>query len=199
MFSRTTTMSTSVGAFAADRAFDTGEKVDRTEVDVLVEIEPQAQQDPLLQHARRAPCGSPTAPSRMASRLAELPDRRVGQDLAGPQVVLAADVDVRELDRRSPPRPPTAARTCRLSAITSGPTPSPATTPILIKAPSATSPFRIEGARPPCHFLSSLSGTSLYTDDSRQYIHSRRVRSCQVFDRPRGLRGLAGVAAIGHG
>ena len=41
-----------VGPLAADRALDAREEVDRTEVDVLVEVEPQPQQDSLLQHAR---------------------------------------------------------------------------------------------------------------------------------------------------
>ena len=82
--------------------------------------------------------GWPTAPSRMASQPRSSLDRRVGQDLAGlagsarrpgrtgSSSILEAVAAGRR--RRGPPGP---------RAITSGPTPSPAITPILIKAASA--------------------------------------------------------------
>ena len=44
-----------LGPLAADRALDAREELDRAEVDVLVKIEPQPEQDPLLEHARGHP------------------------------------------------------------------------------------------------------------------------------------------------
>ena len=81
--------------------------------------------------------GWPTAPSRMASHRARRSDLVLGKDFAGAQEPLAPQVETHQLvletfepadDRRGPPAP---------RPSTSGPTPSPAITPIWIKTPSA--------------------------------------------------------------
>ncbi len=81
-----------VGPLAADRALDPREQADGAEVDVLVEVEPEAQQDPFLQDARGHP-GMADGTQQDGVDVAQLADRPVGQDLAGPQITLAADVD----------------------------------------------------------------------------------------------------------
>src|SRR5262249_26484177 len=78
--------------FASNRALDAGKQPDRPEVDVLLKIEPEAEQDAFLQHAGGHP--------RMADgtqedgvHVPQLTDRALGHDLARLQITLAADVD----------------------------------------------------------------------------------------------------------
>ena len=129
-------MSMSSGPLPLIGRLDAGVEPDRPEVDVLVEVEPEPEQDPLLEHARRH-AGMADGPEEDGVAAAQVVDVGVGQDLAGLQVALAAEVEGHELvvetlepgdRRRAPPGP---------RAITSGPTPSPAMTPILIKTASA--------------------------------------------------------------
>ncbi len=74
----------------ADRAAHAGPQLGRPQVDVEVELEPQPQQQPALQHARRHLRGADRA-EQDGVGLAQLGEHGVGQHLAGPQVVLAAE------------------------------------------------------------------------------------------------------------
>ncbi len=67
----------------------------------------------------------------MASNLPSSSQRAGGQDLAGAQVAVAAEVEVREFDSSMPSSLATALRTLTPSAATSGPVPSPPITATL--------------------------------------------------------------------
>ena len=93
MFSRTTTKSMSAGPLSRQRRFDAGKQFHRPQIDVLIELEPQFQQQALFQHARRH--------VRMADRaqkdgveLSQLVDGAGGQRFAGSQIALAAEIEM---------------------------------------------------------------------------------------------------------
>ena len=67
---------------------------ERALVDVQVELEAHLQQQAALDHARAAPPGVPTAPSRMASKPRSSSSISSRQDLAVAQVAGAAEVEV---------------------------------------------------------------------------------------------------------
>ena len=83
-----------LGSLAPDRRLDARVELDRPEVDVLLEVEPQPQQQALLQHAGRdAGIADGAEDDRVAA--AQLGQGRVGQDLAGPEIAFAAEVERR--------------------------------------------------------------------------------------------------------
>ena len=124
-----------------------GIKLNRPEVDVLVEVEPEAEQDSLFEDSGRH-VGMADGAEQDGVAAAQPLDLGVGQDLAGPQVALAPQVERRRSRKSKPSIRATAESTSRPSAVTSGPTPSPATTPSLIKTPSAARTWGRNPLRP---------------------------------------------------
>ena len=147
MFSRTTTRSMSAGPFPLIGVSTPGIEPDRAEVDVLVELEAEPQQDPLLEHAR-GDVGMADRAQVEGVAAAELGQDRVGQDLAGLQVALAPQVEGDECHSGNRRGPAAAASTARPSRTTSGPTPSPAITPIVAKVASAVASLSTGKSRP---------------------------------------------------
>ena len=92
MFSRTTTMSMSSGPLFRIGVSTPGIEADGTKVDVLVEVEPEPEQDPLLEDSRRD-VGMAHGAQQDGVAGAEPADRRLGQDLAGRQIPLAPQVE----------------------------------------------------------------------------------------------------------
>ena len=87
-----------VGPFALDRAIDTWVKLNRSEVDVLLEIEAQAQEDSFFQNARRD-VGMADCTEQDGITAMEPFDFGGGQNLPRLQVALPPEVEVRRLER----------------------------------------------------------------------------------------------------
>ena len=124
-----------VGPLARIGRLDAREEPDGAEVDVLVEIEPEPEQDPLLEHARAARRDGRRRRGRWRRTSRSSSSDRVGQDLAG----LAGSARRRgRTGLSSYSKPVRAGDVARgpagPRATTSGPTPSPAITPIVGKA-----------------------------------------------------------------
>ena len=82
-----------LGFFALQRAEPFVEQLDRAKVDVLLELEAQAQQDALLEDAR-LDVGMPDRPEQDGRELPQVIRRTVGQRLVGAHVAFAAEVEL---------------------------------------------------------------------------------------------------------
>ena len=106
VFSRTTTKSMSFGPLAGQRRLDAGEQLHRPQVDVLVEAEPQLQQQALFEDAGRH-VGMADRAEQDRGEGAQFVEHGRGQNFAGPQVAVAAEIEILglELDafQRRPP------------------------------------------------------------------------------------------------
>ena len=91
-------------ALVLERAVDARVELHRPQVDVLVELEAQPQQDALLEDARRD-VRVPDGAEVDGVEPAQLLEDGVGQDLAGPHVALAAEVELREVELDAGPAP----------------------------------------------------------------------------------------------
>ena len=100
------------------------------QVDVLVQLEAQAQEDALLEDARLH-VGMSDGAEVDRVEPAERVHRVVGERLAGLQVLFAAPVEVGEGEGKEN-LPAAAVRTLMPSRTTSGPVPSPGMTAILL-------------------------------------------------------------------
>ena len=123
---------------AGQRRLDTGVEPNRPQVDVVVELEPQPQQQTTLEDAaRHGGVAHRAEQDRVVP--ADLLEHRVGQRLAGGVPASRAEVVLGR--RESRPRcAATASRTLRPSATTSGPMPSP---PMTASRYSVMGPQRI--------------------------------------------------------
>ena len=131
VFSRTTTKSMSSGPLSGQRRLDAGEELHRPQVDVLVELEPQLQQQALFEDARRHVGMADRARAGWRRNLRSSSTTPVRQDFAGPQVALAAESRSPSVRTSMPSSAATALRTLTPSAATSGPVPSPPITATL--------------------------------------------------------------------
>ena len=116
-------------ALAGQRGFDAGEQFHRPQVDVLVEAEPQFQEQALFEDAG-GDVGMAHRAQQNGGKGAQFVERLGRHDLAGPQIALAAEIEVLQFDL-IPSKAATALRTFTPSAATSGPVPSPPITATL--------------------------------------------------------------------
>ena len=128
MFSRTTTKSMSSSPWLGTQGLDAGVAHDRPEVHVLIELEPDLQQQVALQDAGLHARVADRARGRSASISRSCVELLVGEHIAGAQEPIGAEVEV---DQRHVEVARTASSTLRPSATTSGPVPSPRMTPIV--------------------------------------------------------------------
>ncbi len=96
VFSRTTTKSMSSGSLPASGVSTPGSNLTGPEVDVLVEAEAKFQQQPLFEDTR-GDAGMAHRAEQDRVEGGQLFDRSRGKDFAGPQVAVAAVVEVLEL------------------------------------------------------------------------------------------------------
>src|SRR5690606_596870 len=89
-----------LGAFVLERSLDAGVKLDRPEVDVLVQLKAEPEQDALFENAW-LDVGVTDGAEVNGVKLPQLLDGGVGQSLAGAKVTVAAEIKVHRLVAKS--------------------------------------------------------------------------------------------------
>ena len=87
----------SFGPLSGQRRLDAGEQLHRAQVDVLVEAEPQFQQQALFEDAG-GDVGMADRAEQDGGEGAQLVERLGRQDFAGPQIALAAEIEVLQFE-----------------------------------------------------------------------------------------------------
>src|SRR5690606_40829433 len=88
------------GLLARQRRLDARIELHWPEVDVLIQLEPQLQQQTFLQDARRH-VGVADSAQEDGVELPQFVDGAFGKDFACPQVAVAAEIKLLKLDRES--------------------------------------------------------------------------------------------------
>ena len=118
-----------VGTFAGQRGLDAGEQFHRAKVDVLVEAEPQVEEQAFFEDARRD-VGMPHGAQQDSPIRFKLVEHGGRQDLAGSKIALSTEIEVLHFIADALQGRDGLGKTLTASAVTSGPVPSPPTTAI---------------------------------------------------------------------